>query len=86
MPAGRRSGLAAASEMNVQRGLERVSAVWWGMWGLMAAGMLIAGVVGTDRLGRGEMVASGAGGLVACYVAHRITCWIVAGFFGPRTG
>jgi hypothetical protein len=69
--------------MNIQRGLERMSAVWWGFWGLLAMGALVAGLIsrGADK----ELAALGAGGAIAAYVAHRITCWVVAGFFAPRS-
>lgn len=69
--------------MNVQNGLERISVVWWGLCGALAALMIGAGVLGnTSDTG---LTGLGVGGLVAAYVAHRITCWIIAGFFAPRS-
>lgn len=68
--------------MNIQSGLERVSAVWWGFWGLLAALAIVGGLFGARDMG---LVGIGLGGLVAVYVAHRLTCWIVAGFFAPRS-
>jgi hypothetical protein len=69
--------------MNWQNGIERVSIVWWGFWGLLAAIVMVGSplTVASDKW---EIAGAGAFGVVAAYVAHRITCWIVAGFFAPR--
>ncbi len=65
--------------MNIQLGLERISAVWWGFWGLMAVGVLASAVFSPgDRL---LFLGMGTGGIVVAYVAHRLTCWFVSGFF-----
>jgi hypothetical protein len=71
--------------MNIQQGLERISAVWWGFWGLLAASMMGVAVFAYPAGGRVEVFLLGIGGAVAAYAAHRITCWIVAGFFAPRS-
>jgi hypothetical protein len=67
--------------INVQQGLERVSAVWWGMWAALSAALLVGGVIDSVPAQAGM----GFGGIVAAYVAHRITCWMLAGFFLPRS-
>lgn len=65
--------------MNIQRGLERVSAVWWGLWALItlagAAALLLEG-----EIQKGLFLAAVG---VAIYLAHRLTCWVIAGFFAP---
>jgi hypothetical protein len=71
--------------MNIQRGLERVSAVWWGFWALVCLIVLGSALVGEEpSAGRffvgGVSVAAG----VAIYLAHRLTCWVIAGFVAPR--
>jgi len=70
--------------MNIQKGLERVSAVWWGLWGLFAAFVVGAALINGSSDG-GELFLSGVGGMIAAYAAHRVTCWVVAGFFAPRS-
>lgn len=69
---------------NVQRGLERVSAVWWGWWGLLAGILLVSVLFKWEVSDRWEIVGIGLGGVIGAYVAHRVTCWILAGFFSPR--
>jgi hypothetical protein len=70
--------------MNVQRGLERISAVWWGLFGACGIVLFVAAVFNPDRADRISVTASGAILAACAYAAHRITCWIVAGFFAPR--
>ena len=66
--------------MNIQRGLERVSAAWWGFWGLLCL-VLSALSLSKGQLEEGlGLAAFGA----AVYALHRVTCWIIAGFFTPR--
>lgn len=69
--------------MNWQNGLERMSAVWWGFWALVCGasgiGILIAGD-GERALGAGLLFI----GVPALYAMHRLTCWVLAGFFSPR--
>lgn len=55
--------------------------MFWGFWAVLALLMGIAGLM--EGIGRrdgplllGLCVAS----VVLCYVAHRLTCWIVNGF------
>lgn len=71
--------------MNIRLGLERISAVWWGFWGLLAGTMLLAFLFKTDVTDRWEMAGMGAAGLVGAYLAHRLTCWVIGGFFTVRT-
>lgn len=67
--------------MNFQIGLERVSAVWWGLWGLVGLVMLVANLYGTTPDST-ALAWVGAGIMFAAYILHRITRWVVAGFFG----
>lgn len=71
--------------MNLQNGFERVSAVWWGFWGLLALAVLAAAILIPWASDRGVLAGLGLAGIVAAYVAHRITCWVIAGFFAPRS-
>ncbi len=65
--------------MNIQRGLERVSAAWWGFWGLLFLSLSALSLL-EGRLEEGlGLAAFGA----AVYLLHRLTCWVVAGFFAP---
>jgi hypothetical protein len=70
--------------MNIEQGLRRISAVWWGLWGALAAFMLGVALFGSGS-DRGVIGTFGAIGLVAAYMAHRLTCWVIAGFFAPRS-
>ncbi len=70
--------------MNIKRGLERVSAVWWGFWALVCLVVLVFELFGEGPLAERFFVglaSVSAGG--AIYLAHRLTCWVIAGFFAP---
>lgn len=70
--------------MNFQRGLERISAVWWSIWGLVGVLLLGATVLGYSE----DLAFTGGIGLffvVGSFLAHKVTCWVVAGFFAPRS-
>lgn len=67
--------------MNVRQGLERISAVWWGLWGLLFAGLAVAGLIEDGEL---KLLFAGMGGIALVYAAHRVTCWVIAGFFAPQ--
>jgi hypothetical protein len=73
--------------MNWQRGLERMSAVWWGFWA--AAALVGVGAFAfqpaIDLAQRVGIVGVALGGALFTYAAHRITCWVIAGFFAPRS-
>lgn len=69
--------------MNFQLGLERVSAVWWALWGLASAALIVEAF--TERQFNFPLMALGAGLMVCAYAAHRLTCWVVAGFFARRS-
>lgn len=71
--------------MNVQRGLERVSAVWWGFWGLLCVVGIGVAIFTEPGGGKAAVFFGSLAGGVAVYVAHRITCWVVAGFCSPRS-
>ena len=64
--------------MNWRTGLERISAVWWGFWALLTG---VYGVYmffeATPAFGAGVLFL----GLPSLYAAHKLTCWIIAGFF-----
>lgn len=69
--------------MNFERGIHRLSMVFWGFWGLIAAVMVLGGLFGNASDGM-SLAGGGAAGMVAAYIAHRLTCWVVSGFFAPR--
>lgn len=66
--------------MNIRTGLERISAVWWGFWGLLGAIAMGAAVFGASNNFVG-VFGTGIGGMVAAYLLHRLTCWVISGFF-----
>jgi hypothetical protein len=71
--------------MNIQRGLERVSAVWWGLWALVCLIVLGSALVGeAPSAGRFFVSVVSVSAGVVIYLAHRLTCWVIAGFFAPR--
>ena len=74
--------------MNVQQGLGRLSAAWWGFWcvalAIAAVGLAIAGAFNKDIDVFG-MAAGSAFMSALSFGAHKLTCWIVAGFFSPRS-
>jgi hypothetical protein len=71
--------------MNIQRGLERVSAVWWGFWALPCLIVLGSALFGEEpSAGRFFVGLASVLAGVAIYLAHRLTCWVIAGFFAPR--
>lgn len=70
--------------MNAQLGLERLSAVWWGFWGLLGAVATI-GAPFTEASDKWQISGLGAGVLVTTLIAHKITCWVLAGFFSSRS-
>ena len=69
--------------LNVQLGLQRLSLAWWGLW--TSTGFVLLGAAafgnGADR---GWSAGLGLALIAGSVVAHKITCWIVAGFFPPR--
>jgi hypothetical protein len=70
--------------MNIRLGLERISAVWWGFWGLLGAIAVGAAVVSASNNTAG-IFWTGLGGMVAAYLLHRLTCWVIGGFFPARS-
>jgi hypothetical protein len=51
---------------------------------LIGGGLVVAGFF-QDARGREEAFTIGAAIAITGYVAHRVTCWIIAGFFSPRS-
>lgn len=67
--------------MNWREGLHRVSAVFWGFWGILAITFAAVGIFQGMSMSDGPLlVGLSLAALVFCYVAHRITCWLVNGF------
>ncbi len=62
--------------MNASKGLQRISAVWWGF-----IGILFVAVSSNDWKGDAKLYAPVAI-LAGAYGLHWLTCWIVKGFFG----
>jgi hypothetical protein len=50
---------------------------------LLAFAMFVVGLF-SDGFDSGVLIGGGFAGLVACGIAHKLTCWVVAGFFAPR--
>lgn len=72
--------------MNWQQGLRRLSAVFWGFWALVAVVFVIAICSDYVRsegfayaLGYGTAVGGFLVGIIV--LAHRLTCWVIGGFF-----
>lgn len=70
-------------KMNIQVGLNRISAVFWGFWALFFAIWGLA-LIFINESSEWQLGLAALAALVPVYVAHRVTCWIVAGFFAPR--
>lgn len=61
--------------MNVGKGLKRISAVFFGLIGLIFAAFLIGNLDNKSGLGC-------LAGVFVALVLHRLTCWIIDGFSG----
>jgi hypothetical protein len=68
----------------MKTGLQRLSAVWWGIWGLVGIAVIVLSVTGNSN-SAGATSAVGAGVVACAYALHRVTCWVIAGFFAPET-
>ncbi|WP_074578029.1 hypothetical protein [Polaromonas sp. JS666] len=70
--------------MNIKLGLERISVVWWGLWAVLAlltgASLIFSSASAGDTMIGFVLL----GALIPIYIAHRLTCWIIAGFFGSK--
>lgn len=71
--------------MNIRRGLQRISAVFWGAVTLLGLG--VTGALMSDAYRRPNMQQVAEIGLIGfCislavgYGLHRLTCWVIAGF------
>ena len=62
--------------MNFSKGLKRISAVFFGLIGVLAAIGLVMNLDNMNGLGF-------AAAMAVAFVAYRLTCWIIEGFFGP---
>lgn len=69
--------------MNMRLGLTRISAVFWGgvaalcaLWGVV---LIFTNNSSDWQTGVGALLA-----LIPVYFGHRITCWVVAGFFEAK--
>lgn len=69
--------------MNWKSGLERLSAVWWGLWGVFFAGISLYLLI--DDRARTINTFGGFAIAIVCVLAHRVSCWIIRGFFAPKT-
>lgn len=69
--------------MNMQRGLERISAVWWGTWIALGSVLAVASFLGygSSQYESTLLMWLGVGGAVGALVAHKLTCWVIRGFF-----
>ena len=66
--------------MNLSKGLQRVSAVFWGLCGLF---FLVLAFNQQDV--KASDLLQLAGVLAGLFALHWLTCWIVRGFFGNDT-
>ena len=62
--------------MNFSKGLKRISAVFFGLIGVLCAVGLVMNLDNMQGLGWLAWMA-------VAFVAYRLTCWIIDGFFGP---
>lgn len=71
----------------MREGLRRVSAVFWGFWVVFLLIMAVASLITGNRTVEGVGTALPAFIAAAlAYGAHRLTCWVIDGFFaGKRT-
>lgn len=68
--------------MNIKLGLERISVVWWGLWAAIAFFSGASLVFSSDNDRQIGLLFLAA--LIPIYIAHRLTRWIISGFFAPR--
>jgi len=68
--------------MNIRVGLERMSAVWWGFWGLLL-GIWAVLLLVTNRE-EGALALGAIAALLPVYLLHKLTCWVIAGFFSAK--
>lgn len=61
--------------MNFSKGLKRISAVFFGLIGVLA---VIGVVMNLDNVAGAWWAAA----LAIAFVFYRLTCWIIDGFFG----
>ena len=68
--------------MNFKLGLERKGAT---IWGFLAISLGIYGIATLFLEASREWQISlfSIAGIIPLYIAHKITCWIIAGFFSP---
>lgn len=71
--------------MNIRRGLQRISAVFWGAATLF--GLVLTGALMSDAYRRPDIQQMAEIGLLGFSVSlavgyglHRLTCWVIAGF------
>lgn len=68
--------------MNWQLGLMRISVVWWSFWAILSVALGLAGLFGSSGSSRESLLMIGA--ILPIYLLHKVTCWIIAGFFASR--
>jgi hypothetical protein len=70
------------SALTIQRGLLRLSAVFWGFFILLGVLWAGVGVFGpNDRAGVNEIVWMGLVGAAIAWAGYKVTCWLINGFF-----
>ena len=68
--------------MNWKIGLARISLVFWGGWSIVLIGIAVFTMFEDKNiLNALPMLLT----VVVFYVLHRVTCWIIEGFFSKRT-
>lgn len=66
--------------MNWNLGLKRVSAAWWGLVAIIAAGIGFTWGSGWEL----ESSLAGMAWSAGAYALHRVTCWIINGFSAEK--
>lgn len=70
--------------MNVEQGLIRISVVLWSLVGAFFGIVLATGLFSGSENDRAVMAAIGVPGIVAAFIGHKATKWIIGGFFTPK--
>lgn len=67
--------------MNWHLGLRRISAVFWSVPALVFGGIFVYVAFEEGRSDAPAMLGTALLIVAGMYLAHRVTCWIIAGFF-----
>ena len=68
--------------MNWNLGLRHISAVVWGIIGAVYGGAFL--LIGFNDAHAGRTILLAALVLGALFLAHKLTCWVINGFFAKK--